>query len=194
MTDFVHLHCHTEYSLLDGAIRIDDLCAKAKDFGMPAVAITDHGNLYGALNFYTTAKKYGLKPLIGCEIYTCHDHTDKTSELASQRFHLVLLARNKAGYHNLVKLVSHGALHGFYRRPRVDKALLRQYSEGIIALSACIAGEVPRVFQRQGMEAALAVAREYAEIYPDRFFLELQSTDCGNRRSPTRPCWKSRIR
>ena len=175
MTDFVHLHCHTEYSLLDGAIRIDDLCAKAKDFGMPAVAITDHGNLYGALNFYVTAKKYGLKPLIGCETYTCHDHTDKTSELASQRFHLVLLAQNKTGYHNLVKLVSHGALHGFYRRPRVDKALLRQYSEGLIALSACIAGEVPRVFQRQGMEAALAVAREYADIYPDRFFLELQS-------------------
>ena len=175
MTDFVHLHCHTEYSLLDGAIRIGDLCAKAKDFGMPAVAITDHGNLYGALHFYITAKKYGLKPLIGCEVYTCHDHLDKTSALANLRYHLVLLARNKTGYHNLVKLVSHGALNGFYRRPRVDKTLLRQYSEGIIALSACIAGEVPRTFQRQGMEAALAVAGEYTGIYPDRFFLELQS-------------------
>ncbi len=175
MSDFVHLHCHTEYSLLDGAIRIDDLCAKAKDLGLPAAAITDHGNLYGALNFYITAKKYGLKPIIGCEVYVCHDHRDKTSELASRRFHLVLLAQNKTGYHNLVKLVSHGALYGFYRRPRVDKELLRQYSEGIIALSACIAGEVPRAFQREGMEAALTVAREYADIYPDRFFLELQS-------------------
>ena len=175
MSDFVHLHCHTEYSLLDGAIRISDLCAKAKDLGLPAVAITDHGNLYGALNFYITAKKYGLKPIIGCEVYVCHDHRDKTSELASRRFHLVLLAQNKTGYHNLVKLVSHGALHGFYRRPRVDKELLRQYSEGLIALSACIAGEVPRAFQREGMEAALAVAREYADIYPGRFFLEIQS-------------------
>ncbi|MDR2488984.1 MAG: DNA polymerase III subunit alpha [Desulfovibrio sp.] len=175
MTDFVHLHCHTEYSLLDGAIRIDELCAKAKDFGMPAVAITDHGNLHGALAFYVAARQYGLKPILGCEVYVCHDHRDKSSDLAAQRFHLVLLAQNAAGYHNLVKLVSHGALYGFYRRPRVDKILLRRYSEGIIALSACIAGEVPRTFQRQGMDAALAVAGEYADIYPGRFFLEMQA-------------------
>lgn len=175
MSDFVHLHCHTEYSLLDGAIRLDDLCAKAKDFGMPAVAVTDHGNLYGALKFYITARKYGLKPIIGCEVYVCHDHTDKTSERANLRYHLVLLAQNAEGYHNLIRLVSHGALHGFYRRPRVDKNLLRAHSKGLIALSACIAGEIPRTAARQGMDAALAVAGEYAEIFPDRFFLELQS-------------------
>ena len=175
MSDFVHLHCHTEYSLLDGAIRIKDLCAKAKDFGMSAVAITDHGNLHGALNFYITAKKLGLKPIIGCEVYVCHDHTDKTSELANQRFHLVLLAQNSIGYHNLIKLVSHGHLHGFYRRPRVDHDILRRYSEGLIALSACIAGEVPRAYAREGMDAALAVARTYADIYPGRFYLEIQS-------------------
>jgi DNA polymerase-3 subunit alpha len=175
MTDFVHLHCHTEYSLLDGAIRIGDLCAKAKDFGMPAVALTDHGNLHGALAFYTAARQYGLKPILGCEAYTCPDHRDKSPQTASQRFHLVLLAQNAAGYHNLVRLISHGALYGFYRRPRVDKPLLRRYSEGVIALSACIAGEVPRTFLRRGMDEALAVAREYADIYPDRFFLELQS-------------------
>ncbi len=175
MSDFAHLHCHTEYSLLDGAIRLKDLCAKAKDFGMPAVAITDHGNLYGALKFYLTARDFGLKPIIGCEVYVCHDHRDTSSELANVRYHLVLLAQNLVGYHNLVKLVSHGALYGFYRRPRVDKALLRQYSEGIIALSACIAGEVPRLYLRRGMDNAMEAAREYAAIYPGRFFLELQA-------------------
>ena len=177
MPDFTHLHCHTEYSLLDGAIRIQDLCARAKDFGMPAVAITDHGYMYGALDFYLTARKYGLRPIIGCEVYVCHDHTDRTSERAKERFHLILLARNATGYHNLIKLVSHGALHGFYMRPRVDKALLRRYSEGLIALSACIAGEIPRAHATGGMQAALAAAREYAQIYPGRFFLEVQPID-----------------
>ncbi|MDR1360039.1 MAG: DNA polymerase III subunit alpha [Deltaproteobacteria bacterium] len=177
MSDFTHLHCHTEYSLLDGAIRINDLCARAKDFGLPAVAITDHGNMHGALAFYLAAKKYGLRPIIGCEVYVCHDHLDKTSERARERFHLILLARNAVGYHNLVKLVSHGAMHGFYVRPRVDKTLLRQYSEGLIALSACIAGEVPRTQATGGRQAALAVAREYADIYPGRFFLEVQPID-----------------
>ncbi|MDR0339600.1 MAG: DNA polymerase III subunit alpha, partial [Desulfovibrio sp.] len=170
-----HLHCHTEYSLLDGAIRIKDLCAKAKDFGMHAAAITDHGNLFGALRFYLTAREYGIKPIIGCEVYVCHDHTDRTSELCNTRYHLLLLAQNAVGYHNLVRLVSHGHLHGFYRKPRVDKALLRQYSEGIIGLSACIAGEVPRLFVRQGMDAAVKAAGEYAAIYPGRFYLEIQS-------------------
>ncbi len=174
MSDFVHLHCHSEYSLLDGAIRIEDLCTRAKDFGMPAVALTDHGNLYGALTFYLAAKKKGIKPIIGCEVYVCNDHTDKTSEKAKLRYHLVLLAQNAVGYQNLVKLVSHGALHGFYTRPRVDKTLLRQYSEGLIALSACLAGEVPRIFAREGLEPAVQIAKEYAEIFPDRFFLEVQ--------------------
>lgn len=177
MSDFVHLHCHTEYSLLDGAIRIDDLCKKAKDLGMPAVAITDHGNLYGALNFYLAAKKYGIKPIIGSEVYVCNDLLDKTSDLAKKRYHLVLLAQNLKGYHNLVKLVSHGALHGFYSKPRVDKNLLRQYSEGIVALSACIGGEVPKVALAQGLEAGIALAKEYAEIFPERFFLEVQSNE-----------------
>ncbi|MDR2161194.1 MAG: DNA polymerase III subunit alpha [Desulfovibrio sp.] len=177
MPDFAHLHCHTEYSLLDGAIRIEELCARAKDFGLPAVAVTDHGNMHGALALYLTARKYGLRPIIGCEVYVCHDHTDRTSERARERFHLILLASNSQGYHNLVKLVSHGALHGFYLRPRVDKNLLRLYSEGIIALSACIAGEIPRAYASGGMPAALAAAREYADIYPGRFFLEVQPLD-----------------
>lgn len=174
MSDFVHLHCHTEFSLLDGAIRIKDLCDTAVDFGMSAVAITDHGNLYGAITFYKQAKKVGLKPIIGCEVYVCPDHTDKSPERGRERYHLILLAQNLTGYHNLVKLVSAGALEGFHYRPRVDKAQLRQYSEGIIALSACLAGEVPRAISRKGFDAALAIAKEYADIYPDRFFLELQ--------------------
>ncbi|MDR2605197.1 MAG: DNA polymerase III subunit alpha [Desulfovibrio sp.] len=175
MPDFVHLHCHSEYSLLDGAIRLHDLCARAKEFGMPAAAVTDHGNLYGALKFWLTAKDFGIKPIIGCEVYTCPDHRDKSPERGSLRFHLLLLAQNSTGYHNLVRLVSHGHLYGFYRRPRVDKHLLREMSEGIIALSACMAGEVPRTFLKNGMDAALEQAREYAAVYPGRFYLELQS-------------------
>ncbi len=175
MPDFVHLHCHTEYSLLDGAIRIRDLCRKAKDFGLPAAAVTDHGNLYGAMHFYLEAKKVGIKPIIGCEVYVCDNHTDKTPEKRRDRHHLVLLAQNREGYHNLVRLVSHGALFGFYDKPRVDKNLLRQYSGGIIALSACIGGEIPKKLRKQGFEAALEAAKEYAAIYPGRFYLELQS-------------------
>ncbi len=182
MPDFVHLHCHTEFSLLDGAIRLGELCAKAKDFGLPAAAITDHGNLYGAMQFYMAAQKIGIKPIIGCEVYVCNDHTDKTSELAKIRNHLVLLAANTTGYHNLVKLVSHGALHGFYYSPRVDKKLLAQYSEGIIALSACIGGEIPQAFLKRGMKEALRVTEEYAGIYPDRFYLEVQENGLDEQR------------
>ncbi|MDR1124822.1 MAG: DNA polymerase III subunit alpha [Deltaproteobacteria bacterium] len=173
MSDFVHLHCHSEYSLLDGAIRLKDLCAQAKNFGMPAVALTDHGNLYGAMFFYKQALQMGIKPIIGCEVYVCPDHTDKTSERRETN-HLVLLAQNLAGYHNLVQLVSKGALHGFHYRPRVDKKLLARHSEGLIALSACLAGEIPRAINRQGMEHALALVNEYRSIFPERFFLEIQ--------------------
>ena len=175
MSDFVHLHCHTEYSLLDGAIRLRDLCSRAKDYGMPACAITDHGNMFGAAYFAKQCAEVGIKPIFGCEVYVCHDHLDKTSELARKRNHLILLARNETGYHNLVKLVTRGYLEGFHYKPRVDKAQLRQYAEGLVCLSACIAGEVPRAIQAGDMDRALELAREYASIYPDNFYLELQS-------------------
>ncbi len=183
MSEFVHLHCHTEYSLLDGAIRLNDLCARAVDFGMPAAAITDHGNMYGAAYFYTTCKDYGIKPIIGCEVYVAHDHRDKESELSRVRHHLILLAKDNEGYHNLVRLVSRGFIDGFHYKPRVDKKLLRQYSEGIIALSACIAGEIPRtllghnrLLENGGtFDDAINLTREYADIYKDRFYLEVQS-------------------
>ncbi len=171
MSTFVHLHCHTEYSLLDGAIRLQDLCARAVDFGCGAAAVTDHGNLFAALPFYLEAKKHGIRPIIGCEVYVTEDMRDRTDK---QRFHLVLLAQDRMGYHNLVKLVSAGFLEGFYYKPRVDKACLRRYAEGLIALSACLKGEVPWTMTHVGMDAGLEVARQYAAIFPGRFYLELQ--------------------
>ncbi len=174
MSHFVHLHCHTEYSLLDGAIRLKDLCSRAHEQGMPAAAITDHGNLYGATHFYAQCKSVGIKPIIGCEVYVCHDHTDRESELARKRHHLVLLAQSTLGYHNLVRLVTEGWLQGLYYKPRVDKAQLRKYSEGIIALSACLAGEIPRAIVAGNMDGARSLTQEYADIYPNRFYLEIQ--------------------
>ncbi|MDE7469544.1 MAG: DNA polymerase III subunit alpha [Desulfovibrionaceae bacterium] len=172
---FVHLHCHTEYSLLDGAIRLDMLCEKALKYGMPATAITDHGNLYGAMNFYLQCKKYGVKPIIGCEVYIAHDHTDTTSPRARERSHLILLSKNMQGYKNLLKIVSHAWLHGFHYKPRTDKKFLKDHSEGIIALSACYAGEIPKLLRTKGMDAAIESAYEYASIFKEGFYLEVQS-------------------
>lgn len=174
MADFVHLHCHTEYSLLDGAIRLGDLCEKAREFGMPACAITDHGNMFGAAYFYSKCKEYGIKPIFGCEVYTCPDHRDKVGANSRQRNHLILLAQDQAGYHNLVKLVTHGYLDGYYYKPRVDKGLLRQYSQGLICLSACLSGEIPAAIIAGDMDLARSLANEYAAIFPARFYLELQ--------------------
>jgi DNA polymerase-3 subunit alpha len=171
MSGFVHLHCHTEYSLLDGAIKIKDLCARAVDYGLPAAAITDHGNLFGAVIFYTTARDFGLNPIIGCEVYVAQNHQEKGQE----RYHLVLLAENKTGYHNLIKIVTKGWLDGFYYKPRVDKEILKKYSDGLIALSACLQGEVQYKLQKEGFEAGLNSAREYAHIFPGRFYLEMQA-------------------
>ncbi len=181
MSEFVHLHCHTEFSLLDGAIRLKDLCKRAKDFGMPAAAITDHGNLYGATLFYLECKKVGIKPIIGCEVYVCHDHTDRESDLARRRHHLVLLAKDNEGYKNLIRLVTHGYIHGFHYKPRVDKELLKKYSEGIIALSACLAGEIPRAISAGDMAKAIELSNEYASIYPDSFYLELQANGLADQ-------------
>ncbi|NCB32092.1 MAG: PHP domain-containing protein, partial [Clostridia bacterium] len=172
MTGFTHLHCHSEYSLLDGAIRLKDLCARAVDFGFSSAAITDHGNLFGSLPFYLEAKKHGIKPILGSEVYIAQDMLNRENK---QRFHLVLLAQTLAGYHNLVKIVSAGFLSGFYYKPRVDKDFLRRHSEGLICLSACLQGEVPWSLRHESMDKALVKAREYMEIFPDRFYLEVQS-------------------
>jgi len=171
---FTHLHCHTEYSLLDGAIKLKELCARAKELDFPAVCITDHGNMFGALTLYTMAKDFGLKPIIGCEIYLT---PGELSEKITQRFHLVLLAQNKIGYHNLIKIVTIGCLQGFYYKPRVNKKILAQYSEGLIALSACLKGEIQDVFLEHGPDQAIQVLEEYQNIFGDRFYLEVQAND-----------------
>jgi DNA polymerase-3 subunit alpha len=177
--DFVHLHLHTEYSLLDGAISIDSLIKKAVEYRMPAVAITDHGNLFGALDFYQKATKAGIKPIIGCEIYVAPgSRFDKASSAGKNEeasYHLVLLARNKTGYKNLVKLVTAGYLEGFYYRPRIDKQLLAEHHEGLIATTACLGGEIPSLLLQGKYEEAKRAATQYQNILgKDNFFLELQ--------------------
>lgn len=175
---FVHLHCHTQYSLLDGAIRLDDLIERALAFDMNAVSITDHGNLFGAMEFYLKAKKAGLKPIIGCEVYVASgSRFDKTSHKSGESSlnHLVLLAQDRAGYGNLLKIVSSAWLESFYYKPRVDKELLHKYNKGIIALSACLKGEIPYLLLNDRRDEAIKQASFYNDIYDDgRFFLELQ--------------------
>ena len=143
--DFTHLHVHTEYSLLDGSNKIKELVARVKELGMDSVAITDHGVMFGVIDFYKEAKKQGIHPVIGCEVYVAPgSRFEKSGNMSSNRYHhLVLLAENDTGYHNLMKIVSRGFTEGFYYKPRIDKELLKQYNEGIIALSACLAGEIP---------------------------------------------------
>ncbi len=173
---FVHLHIHTQYSLLDGANRIDDLIAKAVEYGMPALAITDHGNMFGAIEFYQKAQKSGIKPIIGCECYMAPgSRTEKTGGPHDSAYHLILLARNNDGYKNLMRLVSIGYTEGFYYKPRIDKETLGQYSGGLIGLSACLKGEVPHRLLAGDRDGAREAALEYREILgPDNFYLEIQ--------------------
>ncbi len=173
---FVHLHVHTEYSLLDGACRIGRVAKRAAELGQTALAITDHGVMYGVIDFYRACKAAGIKPIIGCEVYVApRSMEDKQYGPDDEARHLVLLCENETGYKNLSYMVSKGFLEGFYRKPRVDLALLRQHSEGLIALSACLAGEIPRRLRQGDYQGAKAHALEMAEIFgPDHYYLELQ--------------------
>jgi DNA polymerase-3 subunit alpha len=175
--EFVHLHVHTQYSLLDGAIRIDDLIQRASQFGMPAVATTDHGTMFGAVEFYQKATRAGLKPIIGCEIYVApRTRLDKTPLDNRELAHLILLAENMQGYRNLCRLASVAQLEGFYYKPRIDKAVLREYSQGLIGMSACLHGEIPRRIQEGRIDRAEEAAREYVTIFGEgNFFLEVQN-------------------
>lgn len=181
---FVHLHVHTYYSLLDGASKIKDLISYAKELEMPAIAITDHGVMYGAIEFYQEAKKQGIKPIIGCEVYiTSGFRYNKGINERENQYHLILLAENNEGYQNLMRLVSIGHLEGFYYKPRIDKDVLRKYSKGIIALSACIAGEIPSHIIRGELETAEKCLQEYLDIFgKDNFFLEIQNHDIPEER------------
>ena len=174
--NFVHLHVHTQYSLLDGMIRLDELFKKVKEFSMPAIAITDHGNMFGAIDFYQQAFKNGIKPIIGSELYVApRDRRDKTpATIGESTRHLVVLVKNRQGYKNLMKLSSLAHIEGFYYRPRVDKELLRECSEGLIASSACLHGEIASWIVKGNMEEARKAAREYQTIFgEDDFYLEI---------------------
>jgi len=173
--NFVHLHCHSEYSLLDGAARVKKLVERAAELKMPAIAITDHGTMFGVMDFYRTALKAGIKPLLGCEVYVApRSRLQKEARKDDSQYHLVLLAENNTGYRNLMRLVSAGYLEGFYYKPRVDRELLEEYSEGLIALSACLAGEVPTLILSGQVEKAYAAARYYRDLFGSgNFFLEL---------------------
>ena len=180
---FTHLHLHSEYSLLDGACRIDSLMQAVRENGMDSVAITDHGVMYGVVDFYKSAKKHGIKPIIGCEVYVApRKMTNKTVGLDSQYYHLVLLCENNEGYQNLCRIVSAGFVEGFYSKPRVDKELLKKYSGGLIALSACLQGEIPKAITENDFAKAERTLNEYIEIFgKDNFFLELQDHGIENQ-------------
>ncbi|MCI5503354.1 MAG: DNA polymerase III subunit alpha [Eubacterium sp.] len=174
---FTHLHVHTEYSLLDGSSKIKELLPRAKELGMDSLAITDHGVMYGVIDFYKKAKEVGIKPILGCEVYVAPgSRFDREQSKGEDRYyHLVLLAENNQGYQNLMKIVTRGFTEGYYYRPRVDYEILEQYHEGIIALSACLAGEIPNKILKEDFEGARAAARRMNELFgPGNFFLELQ--------------------
>ncbi|RLC58263.1 MAG: DNA polymerase III subunit alpha [Candidatus Cloacimonadota bacterium] len=172
---FIHLHNHTQYSLLDGACRTDKMIAKAKEFGMPAVAMTDHGNMFGVIDFYNKAKREGIKPIIGIETYIINHEFDEPEAKKDIRHHLVLLAQNLQGYKNLIKLSSKAYLDGFYYKPRINKRLIAEYSEGIICLSACLKGEIPHLLLSGNRQQAEEVVNFYKDIFPNRFYLEIQN-------------------
>lgn len=174
---FCHLHTHTEFSLLDGASRIKELVATTKELGMDSLAITDHGVMFGVIDFYKECKKKGIKPIIGCEVYVAPTSRKERQEVGGVKYyHQILLAENQTGYKNLVKLVSMANIEGMYYKPRIDKELLRQYHEGIICLSACIAGEIPRALIQDNKEKAEALVQEYLDIFGrENFFLEIQN-------------------
>jgi DNA polymerase-3 subunit alpha len=190
---FVHLHCHSEYSLLDGANRIDDLINRAVEFEQPALAITDHGNLHAAWEFQEQARKQGIKPIIGMEAYVAPgDRRARTRATPGDRsyYHLVLLARDRVGYNNLIKLSSLAYTEGFYGKPRVDRELLAKYNEGLIVSSACMAGEVARHLLDDRFDEAQEAAEWYANVFKDRYYLEVQAHDAGDQKKLNKEVFK----
>ncbi len=179
MPDFVHLHVHTQYSILDGAAAVKPLIKRAKALGMTALAITDHGNMYGVKNFHDTATDQGIKPILGCEVYVVKNRFEKDKDEKAGD-HLILLAKNLEGYHNLCKMVSYSFTEGFYYKPRVDKQLLKEYHEGLICCSACLGGELPQAIMRNDMEEAERVVQWFKGVFGDDYYLELQLHPSGD--------------
>src|SRR5207344_2533790 len=176
MPDFVHLHLHTEFSLLDGACRVGELLDRVAELKMPAVAVTEHGNLFSAVTFHDEAKKRGVKPILGCEVYVAPgDRRDRSGTPGETANHLVLLSETNEGFHNLIKLVSSGYTEGFYYKPRIDKDLLARHSKGLIGLSSCLKGEVASALKVEQARTALEAAARLRDILgPTNFFLEMQ--------------------
>ena len=173
---YTHLHLHTEFSLLDGLCRIPNLMQRARDLGMESMALTDHGNLYGAIDFYSAARKTGVKPIIGCEVYVAHSNRRTKTPSEKSPYHLTVLSKNETGYRNLIQLVTKANMEGFYYKPRMDRALFEQHHEGLIVLSGCPTAEVPRAILEGRMEDAYAAARWYREVFQD-YYLEIQRHD-----------------
>ncbi|MEI7590984.1 MAG: PHP domain-containing protein, partial [Deltaproteobacteria bacterium] len=184
-TQFVHLHLHTQYSLLDGAIRLSDLFKRAKEYKMSAIAMTDHGNMYGAIDFYKQSLAKGIKPIIGCELYVAPSSRFEKQQGAGAARHLTVLAKNEIGYKNLMKLSSLGFLEGYHYRPRVDKELLSKHADGLIALSGCLHGVIAEHLENDnGMEKALETAKEYRNIFGDsNFYLELMENNLQQQKN-----------
>jgi DNA polymerase III alpha subunit len=175
MSQFVHLHLHTDYSLLDGACDVEKLCQRVKELGMPAVAMTDHGNIFGAVHFVNAAKHAGVKPIVGCELYICKKDDHRAAPEGDTYNHLLVLAENEEGYRNLVKITSEASLHGFYYKPRVSKKFLAEHSRGLIGLSGCLKGEVAERLMENNYDAARAAAGTFTDIFgKENFYLEIQ--------------------
>ena len=176
MSKFVHLHVHSEFSLLDGANRIKDLPVRAKELGMDSIAITDHGVMFGVIDFYKACKANGVKPIIGCEVYVApRTRFDKEAGIDNKYNHLILLAKNNNGYKNLSKLVSLGFLDGYYYKPRIDKEILEKYHEDLICCSACLAGELPQAILKNDMEKAEETALWFKNLFGEDYYLEIQA-------------------
>jgi DNA polymerase-3 subunit alpha len=175
MSQFVHLHLHTDYSLLDGACDVEQLVVRVKELGMPAVAVTDHGNIFGAVHFFNAARHHGVKPILGCELYICKKEDHRAAPEGDSYNHLLVLAENDEGYRNLVKITSEASLHGFYYKPRVSKKFLAEHARGLIAFSGCLKGEIPELLTEGKYDEARAAAGYYREVFgEENFFLEIQ--------------------
>src|SRR5436309_8391822 len=175
MSEFTHLHLHTDYSLLDGACDVEKLVKHVAALGQKSVAMTDHGNIFGAVAFYNAAKNAGVKPIIGCELYVCKKDDHRAAPEGDEYNHLLVLAESDEGYRNLVKITSEASLHGMYYKPRVSKRFLSEHSKGLIALSGCLKGEIPELLVEDKYETARAAAATYSDIFgKQNFFLEIQ--------------------